>query len=208
MLTEATLIDAVGALCLRDADLAAVVAQHGLPPLWARKPGFATLVHIILEQQVSLASAKAAFDKLAATLGTISPRNVLALDDAQLKGIGFSWQKMAYVRHLAQAIVERRFSLNKLALMSDEDARAALIQLKGIGNWTADIYLLMVLRRPDVWPVGDLALQLAAQRIKQLPARPTPLQLEALGELWRPYRAVAARVLWHFYLSERAAKDV
>ena len=181
-------------------------ARHGLPPLWAREPGFATLVHIILEQQVSLASAKAAFDKLAAALDTITPHKLLTLDDAQLKAIGFSRQKVVYTRHLAEAIVGRRFSPNQLTRMSDEDAKAALVQLKGIGNWTADIYLLMVLRRPDVWPVGDLALQLAAQRIKQLQARPTPLQLEALGELWRPYRAVAARVLWHHYLSERAAK--
>lgn len=208
MLTEVTLADAVGELCRRDPDLAAVVTRHGLPPLWARKPGFATLVHIILEQQVSLASAKAAFDKLAATLGTVSPRTFLALNDAELKAIGFSWQKTAYARHLAEAIVARRFSPNALARMTDEDARTALIQLKGIGYWTADIYLLMVLRRPDVWPVGDLALQLAAQRIKQLDARPTPLQLEALGELWRPYRAVAARLLWHHYLSERVIKNV
>ena len=174
MLTEETLAEAVAELCRRDADLAAVVARHGLPPLWARKPGFATLIHIILEQQVSLALAKAAFDKLAVVLGTLSPRKFLALDDAQLKAIGFSWQKTAYARHLAQAIVARQFNPNKLVLMSDEDARASLIQLKGIGHWTADIYLLMVLRRPDVWPVGDLALQLAAQRIKHLEARPTP----------------------------------
>ena len=205
-LTEANLVDAVAELGRRDADLAAVVAKHGLPPLWARKPGFATMVHIILEQQVSLASAKAAFDRLAATLGTVTPRGLLTLDDAQLKQIGFSWQKTAYARHLAQAIVSRQFSFKQLERMDDEAARRALVRLKGIGPWTADIYLLMVLRRPDVWPIGDLALQLAAQRVKALDARPTPLQLDALGESWRPYRAVAARVLWHHYLSERAVR--
>jgi DNA-3-methyladenine glycosylase II len=187
----------------RHAGFARIVEAYGPPPLWGRRPGFATLVHIILEQQVSLASAKAAFVRLQAAIAPITPRRFLVLDDATLKNIGFSRQKTAYVRYLAQAIVERRFDPAVLAQMTDADVRAALVAHKGIGNWSADIYLLMALRRPDIWPGGDLALAVAAQRLGQLPARPTPDELNAMAEEWRPWRAVAARILWHHYLSKR-----
>ncbi len=165
-LTDETLARGLRTLTRRDRDLARVVDQYGPPPMWARRPGFPTLVHIILEQQVSLASARAAFNRLKAAI-RVTPRNLLTLDDATLKAIGFSRQKTGYARHLAQAILDRRFSPAALAQMDDELARAALIELKGIGVWSADIYLLMALRRPDVWPHGDLALAVAAQHVKQ-----------------------------------------
>ena len=152
---------------------------------------------------MSLASAKAAFDKLCGVLGSVTPRKLLTLDDDQMKAVGFSRQKTGYAQHLAQEIVSQRFSPAALEAMPDDEARAALIKLKGIGNWTADIYLLMVLRRPDVWPHGDLALAAAAHAVKQLPARPSYDELDHLAEQWQPYRAVAARLLWHQYLSER-----
>jgi DNA-3-methyladenine glycosylase II len=171
--------------------------------MWARQPGFPTLVHIILEQQVSLASAQAAFDRLRAAIAPITPRRLLGLDDTSLKSIGFSWQKSAYARHLALAILERRFDPKALIDMDDSTARAALTQLKGIGVWTADIYLLMALRRPDVWPRGDLALAVAAHQVKHLSARPTHDELSEVSEAWRPWRSVAARLLWHYYLSQR-----
>jgi DNA-3-methyladenine glycosylase II len=201
-LTNETLAHGLRALARRDRDLARVVDQYGPPPMWARQPGFPTLVHIILEQQVSLASARAAFNRLKAAI-RVTPRNFLTLDDSTLKAIGFSRQKTGYARHLAQAILDRRFSPAALARMDDEAARAALVELKGIGVWTADIYLLMALRRPDVWPHGDLALAVAAHHVKQLPSRPTYDELTAMSEAWRPWRAVAARVLWHYYLSQR-----
>jgi DNA-3-methyladenine glycosylase II len=195
-------------LTQRHAPFARIVEVYGPPPLWARRPGFATLVHIILEQQVSIASAWATFVKLRRVIAPITPRRFLTLDDATLKSIGFSRQKTAYVRYLAQAIVERRFNHRPLAGMPDEDVRAALIAHKGIGNWSADIYLLMVLRRPDIWPSGDLALQVAAQRLWQLPTRPTPSELNAMAEEWRPWRAVATRLLWHYYLNERRGRPL
>ena len=130
--------------------------------------------------------------------------NQYYLDDAALKKVGFSRQKTAYARHLASAIVERRFRPAALDGLSDAKARAALIRLKGIGPWSADIYLLMALRRPDVWPKGDLALAVAAQGVKRLVSRPTPDELDDLAASWRPWRAVAARLLWHHYLSSRA----
>jgi DNA-3-methyladenine glycosylase II len=203
LLDEKSLRRAVKMLAARDADLAAILTRFGMPPLWPREPGFATLVHIILEQQVSLASAKAAFDRLQAALDRVEPDRFLTLDDVTLKAIGFSRQKMHYVRSLAGALVEGELDLPQLHQQEDATLRATLKRLKGIGDWTVDVYLLMALRRPDVWPVGDLGLLVAAQEIKRLPARPTPAELEVLGEPWRPWRAVAARLLWHHYLSTR-----
>lgn len=191
------------ALAARDTDLAAIVARFGYPPLWAREASFATLVQIILEQQVSLASAKAAFDRLGAALGQIEPQRLLTLDDASLKTIGFSRQKTHYARLLAQALLDGQLDLARLARLPDEEVRATLKQLKGIGDWTVDIYLLMALRRPDVWPKGDLGLAVGAQEVKGLAVRPTPSELESLGNAWRPWRAAAARLLWHHYLSTR-----
>ena len=207
MLTQATLLTAVEHLTQTDPDLAQIVARFGPPPLWARAPGFPTLVLMILEQQVSLASARAAYDRLAAAVGEITPASVLQLDDATLRTIGFSRQKTAYTRHLAAAIAEGRFDPQALESMDDDAVRRALIALKGIGPWTAEVYLLMALGRPDAWPHYDLGLIVAAQEIKALPQRPSPQELEALAEPWRPYRAVAARILWHHYLSTRARKS-
>lgn len=202
-LTQDELARGIRILSRRDPDLAAIVRQYGPPPMWGRRPGFATLIHIILEQQVSLASAKAAFVKLQAAINPVTPRRLLQLSDEDLKRIGFSWQKTLYARHLATAIVEGRFNPRALTSLHDDEVRAALVELKGIGHWTADIYLLMCLRRPDIWPSGDLALAVSAQKVKRLAARPGPKDLLALGESWRPWRAVAARILWHAYLSER-----
>lgn len=205
-LTDATLTAALADLTARDARLARIVADYGPPPLWARAPGFPTLLHIILEQQVSLASAKAAFDRLRATASPLTPARFLELDDVTLKAIGFSRQKTRYGRELAGAVLSGRLDLDALAALDDEAVVAALTQVVGIGRWTADIYLLMALCRPDAWPAGDLALAVAARGAFDLPAMPSPSELAALGESWRPWRAVAARVLWHFYLSRGAPR--
>jgi len=201
MLTKKKLAQGVADLASRDEDLAAVVDKHGPPPLWSRKPGFPTLVQIILEQQVSLASAKAAFEKLKTALEEVTPEGLLGLNDGELKTIGFSRQKARYCRGLAQAIVDDELDLEGLSRLTDGDARKALTSLVGIGRWTADIYLLMALRRPDIWPKGDLALAKAAQQVKGLEELPGQDQLEELAESWQPWRAVAARILWHHYLS-------
>lgn len=203
-----TLAHGVAELAARDPDLGAVHARLGVPPLWAREPGFPTLVHIILEQQVSLASARAAFDKLRAAVDPLTPAGVLALDDETLRRIGFSRQKGAYMRHLANAIVAGSFDVDALATLPDDAVRAQLVTLKGIGPWSAEIYLLMALCRADAWPAGDLALQVAAQRVKQLPARPDAATLTELAKAWRPWRAVAARLLWHHYLNKPVASSI
>lgn len=201
-LTEQTLPIHVESLAQKDADLASVVARFGHPPLWARATGFPTLIYIILEQQVSLASAKATFDKLVAATEHLTPENFLRLDDDELRAVGFSRQKTRYCRLLAQAVLEGRIDFDWLDAQPDATIYAALTALTGIGAWTANIYLLMALCRPDIWPTGDLALQIAMQQVKGLPSRPSTAEMETLAEPWRPYRSVAARILWHHYLSK------
>ncbi|MDI1240985.1 MAG: DNA-3-methyladenine glycosylase 2 family protein [bacterium] len=185
-----------------DPCLRIVHKTYGVPPLWDREPGFATLLQIILEQQVSLASAKACFDKLLACVGNVTPRAVLALSDSELRTVGFSRQKTAYARHLSEAILEESIDLDRLHLLSDSEVKSELIKLKGIGEWTSDIYLLMALLRPDVMPKGDIALHSAWHRLSG-ERRPSSDEFLAIAERWKPYRSVAARLLWHFYLSEK-----
>jgi len=200
-LTNVTLPHALADLTARDDRLARIVADYGPPPLWAREPGFPTLLRIILEQQVSLASAQAAFERLLALATPLTPERFLELDDATLKAAGFSRQKTRYGRELAGAILSGSLDLEALDALDDEAVRAALTKVVGIGRWTADIYLLMALCRPDAWPAGDLALATAARHALGLAATPGTAELEAIGEAWRPWRAVAARVLWYFYLN-------
>jgi DNA-3-methyladenine glycosylase II len=203
LLTEGFFVGAVSTLAQRDADLATVLEKYGRPPLWVREPGFPTLVYIILEQQVSLASARAAYQRLLAATKQLTPARFLRLTDDELKAIGFSRQKTLYARLLAEALDRGHFDLRHLHDLHDDSARKMLIAFKGIGNWTADIYLLSALRRPDIWPVGDLALATAVQEVKRLRTRPSPERLEKMSTPWRPYRAVAARLFWHAYLSKR-----
>ncbi len=200
-LTDATLARALEELGSRDRTLGKILADLGPPPMWARAPGFPTLLHIILEQQVSLASARAAFDKLRAAVSPLTPGRFLQQDDATLRAVGFSRQKAGYGRNLARDILSGRLYLKRLAMLDDMAAREKLISVKGIGRWTADIYLLMALRRPDVWPTGDLALAVAARHALELSTLPSPDEMASLGARWKPWRAVAARLLWHYYLS-------
>jgi DNA-3-methyladenine glycosylase II len=202
-LTPALFSQALAELAGRDRDLAGVLARIGPPPMWARKPGFGTLLHIILEQQVSLASAKAAYDKLLALGQPLTAERFLTYDDDTLRAAGFSWQKARYGRLLARAVGDGSLKLHRLPRLDDRDVRTALLTVKGIGPWTAEIYLLMVLRRADAWPVGDLALALSMQKVKGLDRMPGPAELETLAAGWRPWRAVAARILWHDYLTQR-----
>lgn len=201
-LTERSLLTAVRTLTAEDPVLAASVERFGPPPLWAREPSFATLVHLILEQQVSLASALAAFERLRAATGDVTPAAFLTLDGPTLREIGFSRQKAGYARDLALALTDG-FDLAALQRLADDDVRRRLMTLRGIGRWTADVYLIMCLRRPDVWPHGDQALAIGAMELLGLPERPSFDELHAIAERWRPYRAVAARIVWHHYLGLR-----
>jgi len=200
ILDEAALARAVSRLAKRDHDLARVVGEYGRPPLWEREPGFETLVLIILEQQVSLASAAAVHARLLAAAGEVTPARLARMSDEEVRAAGITRQKSVYLRDLARLIVEGELDLRGLERMGDDAARAELTKVKGVGAWTAEIYLLRALGRADAWPAGDLALAIAAERVKRLASRPTTPELIALAEAWRPWRSVAARILWQFYL--------
>jgi len=200
-LTRQQHLAAVDTLAARDRDLGIIVRRHGPPPFRTRPAGFKTLVHIILEQQVSLASAKATLDKLALRLPQFTPVAYLQLEDEALRSAGVSRQKARYTRAAATAIEEGTLPIASLARRSDVRAREVLTALPGIGHWTADCYLMLALRRPDLWPIGDLALIKAVQTIKSLPERPDAMALEELGERYRPFRSVATQLYWHAYLN-------
>ncbi|RCJ40244.1 hypothetical protein A6770_10920 [Nostoc minutum NIES-26] len=208
LLTQESLTRGLIALAKLDSDLAHILETLGNPPMWEREAGFPTLLRIILEQQVSLAAARAVFNRLCGIVIPLTPENFLILDDVQLKTIGFSRQKILYCRGIADAITSGQLDLTKLETMDETTIRSELKRLKGIGDWTVDIYLLMALQHPDVFPKGDLGLLIATQKLKKLAARPTPAELEAIAENWRPWRAVAARLLWHYYLSNANGKSV
>jgi DNA-3-methyladenine glycosylase II len=178
-----------------------VVQSHGSPPLWRREESFGSLIQIILEQQVSLASARAAFARLTEAVDELSPDSLLGLSDTQLRAAGFSRQKTSYARNLASALQSRSLDLVHLRSLSDDEVRSELTAIKGIGVWTANIYLLTAMRRPDVWPRGDIALAASYQQLKRLPKRPDSDQMARISQAWSPHRSVAARLLWHHYLS-------
>ena len=194
---------AIGAksVALKDKDFARILEKHGSPPLWEREPGFVTLIRIILEQQVSLASADAMFQRLKKNIKPLSPTTVIAAGETFLRSFGVTRQKAAYFINVAQAIQTGELDLDALGLESDEIAIEKLMSVKGIGQWTAKIYLLMALRRPDVWPVGDVALATAFKNLKGRPERPTQPELSEIAKAWSPHRATAARMLWHYYLT-------
>lgn len=207
MLNEQSLTRGLKVVTRRDQNLDKIYRELGTPPMWHRGPGFATLLYIILEQQVSLASAKASFNRLLSMATPLTPQKFLELDDAALRLAGFSRQKISYGRGLAEAVVNGSLDLESLGELGDDAVKAELVKIKGIGHWTADIYLLMALLRPDAWPRGDLGLVIAVQEIKRLPARPTPDEMDAIGRQWQPWRAVAARLLWHYYLNRSSVKQ-
>lgn len=195
---------AVAALAASDEHLARVVATHGQPPTWSRPAELATLVLFILEQQISLDAARAHFRRLTeACGGVLGPDALLALDDDAMLAAGVSRQKRRYVRALAAAVADGEVDLAALHERDDAEVRRTLTSVTGIGAWTADCYLLFCLDRPDVWPVGDIALQRGAAEVLGRGERLTPSELAAVGDRWRPHRSEAARLLWHHYLVTR-----
>jgi DNA-3-methyladenine glycosylase II len=200
-LTQERIREAAEHLAACDPDLARLLQRHGPPPLWGRPRGFGTLVRIILEQQVSLASARAIHKRLAGTLGDPTPERLLEAGVDRLRACGLTRQKAAYCHRLAAAVRDGALDLPAVARLDDDQAIAMLTRHDGIGPWTAQIYLLMSLRRPDVWPAGDLALVTSVRAVKRLRRPPSRDRLVAIASAWRPYRAVAARMLWQEYLA-------
>jgi len=199
--TTESLRAAASALAARDPHLAAIHRIHSTPPMWARRPGFPTLLRIVLEQQVSLVSARAMFGRLKVNIEPFNAEGFINAGEMHLRSLGVTRQKAHYCIQVAQAFINGH--LESIGRMNDEDAHAKLLSVKGVGPWTANIYLLMALRRPDIWPDRDVALASAVARLRKLKTRPSFPELAKIAESWRPYRSVAARMLWQYYLAER-----
>ncbi len=190
-------------LARKDHDLKGIIREYGYPPMWTRPATFQTLILTILEQQVSLASAYAAFKKLREKIGYVTPAKILALTDEEMRAVYFTRQKMGYARELARAIQSRKLVLKQLEPLSDEEVRAQLIQLKGIGHWTIDVYLMHALQRTDLFPLGDIALVNSLKLIKKLPSDISKEEMLKIAEPWRPNRTIAAMMLWHAYIKRK-----
>lgn len=193
-------------LAKKDADLKLIIDTHGHPPIFRRTPNFETLIHLILEQQVSLASAKAALKKLKEKIGSFTPQKIISLTDAELRGCYFSRQKTMYAKHLAEAILTKQLNLKALAAAPDETVRTELKKIKGIGDWTTDVYLMMALQRTNLFPIGDIALVNSMKEVKQLANHTPKDELLLIAEKWKPYRTIAAYLLWHAYIKKRNIK--
>jgi len=200
-LTNETLAAAAQTLAAGDRHLASIYEIHGPPPMWGRRPGFPTLLRIILEQQVSLVSARAMFARLKSNIDPFTPEAFIRSGEAFLRSLGVTRQKAHYCVQVSHAFTNGQ--LDKIVRMNDKDAHATLLSIKGVGPWTANIYLLMALRRPDIWPDGDVALATAVGKLRKMNPRPAFTELAQIAEGWRPFRSVAARMLWQYYLAER-----
>ncbi len=190
-------------LARKDRDLKGIIRDYGYPPMWTRPATFQTLILTILEQQVSLAAAYAAFKKLREKIGYVTPAKILAMTDEEMRAVYFTRQKMGYARELARAIYSRKLVLKKLEPLPDEAVRAQLIQLKGIGHWTIDVYLMHALQRTDLFPLGDIALVNSLKLIKKLPSDISKEEMLKIAEPWRPNRTIAAMLLWHAYIKRK-----
>lgn len=191
---------ALDRLAERDPDIAAAMPRIGYPAPRIRDPGFAALLNIVVAQQISTKAAAAIWGRLQAAAGPVlSADSLLALTDADFRAVGFSVRKVDYVRDLARAVAEGRLDLEALATCEEAELVARIAALRGFGRWSAEIYGLFALGRVDIFPADDLALQVAAMRLKRLPARPNAKALRDLAEAWRPLRGAAAVFLWHYY---------
>lgn len=180
--------------------------KHGYPPFWHREPDFATLILTILEQQVSLASAKSAYNKLVERIKNVTPKNLLKLTDEELRACYFSRQKATYTRILANEISSGKLNLENLKMLTDEEIRSRLIQIKGIGHWTIDMYLLMSLHFADIFPPGDLATIKAVYELELVSANASKEEIIIFMKKFSPYQSVATYILWHSYIEKRNLK--
>ena len=193
-------------LSKKDKHLKQIIGQYGYPPMWTRPNTFQTLILTILEQQVSLASAYAAFKKLKQRIGFVTADKILTLSDAELKACYFSRQKIVYAKALAAAVKNKELSLKKLSLADESSVRLELKKIKGIGDWTVDVYLMHALQRSDLFPLGDIALVKSLKEVKQLSQTITKSEMLEIAESWRPYRTIASMILWHAYIQKRGIR--
>ena len=206
-LTDITMREAILVLTDRDPLLAGLHERFGMPPLWNRTQSFGTLVHIILEQKVSLASARAVMHRVSALCPRMQPSMFLTLPDDALREAGLSASKLSYCRSIAKALTDGTLSLPGLRKLGDEQVITALTSVRGIGPWSAGVYLMMALRRPDAWASGDRALAVSYGECAALESVPSYAELDAFAARWIPHRATAARLLWHAYLEKRSQSN-
>ena len=204
--SEASFLPFCDKLAKRDADLAGIIKEFGYPPMWTRPATFQTLILTILEQQVSLASAYAAFKKLKERIGFVTPSKILSLSDAELRSCYFSRQKIVYARELATTVSRKKLVLKKLSHLHEEEIRIEMKKLKGIGDWTVDVFLMHALQRTDLFPLGDIALVNSLKEVKRLPKDISKEKMLRIAEPWRPYRTIASMILWHAYIKKRGIK--
>ena len=204
--SEASFLPLCDKLAKKDTDLAGIIKEFGYPPMWTRPATFQTLILTILEQQVSLASAYAAFKRLKERIGFVTPSKILCLSDAELRSCYFSRQKMVYARELATTIRNKKLVLKKLIDMPEEEARYELKKVKGIGDWTVDVFLMHALQHTDLFPLGDIALVNSLKEVKRLPKDVSREKMLKIAEPWRPYRTIASMLLWHAYIKKRGIK--
>ena len=190
-------------LSRKDKELRKIIKQHGYPPMWTRPATFQSLILFILEQQVSLASAYAAFKKLKEKVGFVTPSKILSLSDVELRACYFSRQKIVYARELANAVQVKQLVLKKLTHKHEDEVRHELKKIKGIGDWTVDVYLMHSLQRTDLFPLGDIALVNSLKETKQLHSHISKDEMLKIAEPWRPHRTIAAMILWHAYIKKR-----
>lgn len=203
---ELNFISICDKLAKKDKELKGIIRQYGYPPMWTRPATFQSLILFILEQQVSLASAYAAFKKLKEKIGYVTPVKILSLTDEQLRSCYFSRQKIIYARELAKAVQSKQLRLKNFLNAHEDDIRIELKKIKGIGDWTVDVYLMHSLRRTDLFPLGDIALVNSLKEIKQLHPHTTKEKMLNISEPWRPYRTIASMILWHAYIQKRGIK--
>jgi DNA-3-methyladenine glycosylase II len=203
MNVETAFRSAVDDLASSDVHLRNVIHEYGHPERLCRPASFQTLILLILEQQVSLDSARAAYDRLDELIPGVQAAHLVGLSDDQLRGVGFSRQKTRYARELANRVIAGTLDPTALSSLGDDEVRSTLTEVPGIGSWTADVFLMSSLNRPDIWPVGDRALQVATAEALQLESAPDPAALAEIGDRWRPHRTAAAHILWHGYLGSR-----
>ena len=190
-------------LSKKDKHLKAIIKQYDYPPMWTRKQGFETLILTILEQQVSLAAAFAAYKKLKARIGTVTPAKILRMSNDELRECYFTRQKQGYAKNLAEAFANKTLPWKQFPEMTDDEVRHHLTSIKGIGNWTADVYLMHALQRTDLFPLGDIALVNSLKETKQLHPHVSKDEMLLIAEPWKPYRTIASMILWHAYIKKR-----
>ncbi len=191
--------DALDDIATRDADLATALQEFGYPAPRIREPGFGSLINIIIGQQVSVHAAAAIRGRLEAAINPLTPETFLAASDDAIRAVGFSNRKVEYGKGLAEAILDGTLETERLAELDDDEVTKVLTGIRGLGRWSADIYMLFALGRADAWPLDDLAIQVAVQKLKRMRKRPDRKRMEAVAKRWRPYRGVAALFLWHYY---------